>query len=246
MIIAAAQLNASIGNIQQNLEAHYKLIKMAITAKAQLVTFPEMSMTAYCREEGKKYAFAPQDKRLNKLQELANLGNITIIAGAPITLENQLYIGSFIIQPNAPIQSYTKQYLHGKEALFYKASKDYNPILNLSTEKIGFAICADLNNEAHPCAAASNGTTLYIPSIFYSEESMGKAHNQLAGYAKKYCMNVLMANYSGHLWGMKAGGKSAFYAKNGDLIGQLKSADIGLLIAEKKDNCWSVTKKTTH
>ncbi|MEL7123297.1 MAG: hypothetical protein AAFO07_27865 [Bacteroidota bacterium] len=52
-----------------------------------------------------------------------------------------------------------------------------------------------------------------------------------------------MSNYSGELWNTKAGGKSAFWDSNGDLIGNLESNDTGLLIAEKCKEKWNISKR---
>lgn len=43
--IAAAQINVQVGEIQQNLETHYLFINKAIHQKADLIIFPEMSIT---------------------------------------------------------------------------------------------------------------------------------------------------------------------------------------------------------
>ncbi len=115
MKIAAAQINSTVGEIQQNLIEHYRIIEVAIENQVQLITFPEMSITGYCRDEGEELAFTVNDTQLNKLQELSTKGDIIIVAGAPIKIKDKLHIGSFIINPNKSIQVYTKQYVHENE-----------------------------------------------------------------------------------------------------------------------------------
>ena len=242
MKIASAQINCTVGAIQQNLIEHYRIVEIAINNKVQLISFPEMSITGYCREEGENLAFTKTDDRLHILQKLSNSGNIIIVAGARIKTKDQLYIGSFVISPNESVKIYTKQYLHDGEELFYNSSMDYNPIINLETEKISLAICADINNEAHPCKAAKNECTIYLPSIFYTEEGIKDGYRQLKKYANKYGLNILMSNYSGTLWGIKSGGKSAFWNANGQLIDHLNANDSGILIAEKRNNLWGTKK----
>ena len=108
MKIASAQINCTVGHIQSNLEEHYRLIETAIAEGVELIAFPEMSITGYCREEGKELAFTENDPRLDQLKQLATKGNIHIIAGAPIVIKDELYIGAFVIYPNKPIAIYTK------------------------------------------------------------------------------------------------------------------------------------------
>ena len=51
MILAAAQTKPTQGNIDTNLQDHYRLIEMAVQNGAQLITFPEMSITGNAREK---------------------------------------------------------------------------------------------------------------------------------------------------------------------------------------------------
>lgn len=245
MKIASAQINCTVGGIQQNLEEHYRIIETAIDENIELITFPEMSITGYCREEGHKLAFTQNDSRLDRLKELSIKGNIVIVAGAPIRVKTDLYIGAFIIRPNKSIDIYTKQYLHDGEELFYSSSMDYNPIIKLGKERLSVAICADINNEKHPYHAAENETSIYLACIFYSNNGIDKGCEQLKNYAQNYSLNILMANYSGELWNMKSGGKSAFWNSKGELIENLNSNDSGLLVAEKKNEKWKAKKLVT-
>lgn len=245
MKLASAQINSTIGEIQQNLNEHYRIIKIAIENNVQLILFPEMSITGYCRDEAEKLSFSENDSRLTILQDLSTQGNIIIVAGAPIRIKENLHIGSFIIYPKKSIKIYIKQYLHGEEDLFYTSSMDYNPIINIGTQKISLAICADINNEKHPCQAEKNNCSMYLPSIFYSESGMNTGFEQLKSYAEKYSLNILMSNYSGKLWGMKSGGKSAFWNSKGQLMNNLNSNEIGILIIENNYNIWNTKKLIT-
>jgi predicted amidohydrolase len=232
MKLASAQINCTVGEIQNNLEEHYRMINSAIQNDVQLIIFPELSITGYCRTEGQKLAFTERDEKLNTLQELSDKGNIITIAGAPVKIEDKLYIGSFIICPHQQIQIYTKQYLHGEEQLFYQSSMDYNPIITIENQHISLAICADISNQNHPLQAEKNKCSIYLPSIFFSKEGLVRGYKQLSEYAKKHSLHILMSNYSGQLWGMKSGGKSAYWNSNGELINHLNSTEIALLIVE--------------
>lgn len=242
MKIASAQINCAIGHIQQNLDEHYRAIELAIEEGVNLIAFPEMSITGYCKEEGEQLVFTENDSRLYKLQELSTKGDIHIVAGAPVLLEGKLYIGAFVIYPDKPVAVYTKQYLHDGEELFYSSSMNYNPMIHLGQERISLAICADINNENHPFEASKNGSTIYLASIFYSTAGMNRGYEQLKAYSKEYSLNILMSNYTGTLWNMESGGQSGFWNANGELMGHLNSNEAGMLIAEKKEEKWSTRK----
>lgn len=238
MILAAAQTKPTRGNIETNLLDHYSLIELAVQNKAQLIAFPEMSITGYERENAKELAFKKEDSRLNHLKKLASENNITIIAGAPIEIESKLFIGEFVISPDNSVSIYTKQFLHEGEDEFFQPSFDYNPMLEIEKQKISFAICADIDNPLHPENAKKKETDIYIASIFFSPNGIPNAYRDLQNYAKKHKMNVLMSNFSGESWGSPSAGQSAFWNSKGELVEQMNESDSGLLIVEKQNDNW--------
>ena len=146
MKLASAQIKSNQNNVEKNLNVHYRFITIASEHGADLITFPEMSITGYLRERADY--------------------NMVIIAGAPIQIESNLFIGSFIIKPDSSISIYTKQYLHTGEEEFFNASFNYNPIIDLANERISLARCADIENPLHPDDAAKNKSTIYVSSSF--------------------------------------------------------------------------------
>ncbi|MEL7534733.1 MAG: nitrilase-related carbon-nitrogen hydrolase, partial [Bacteroidota bacterium] len=141
-----------------------------------------------------------------------------------------------------PLQIYTKQYLHQGEEDFYDASFAYNPILSLKGESIALAICADIDNPAHPAKAQANGVSLYVASIFFSEGGIAGGQQMLAQYAQQHQFSVLMANYCGEHWHSPAGGKSGFWDENGHLVASLAAKHPGLIIVEKQAQTWQLVK----
>ncbi len=238
MILAAAQTKPTRGNIDANLADHYRLINLAVQNEAQLIVFPEMSITGYEREMAQKLAFQKDDVRLNHLQKLASENNITIVAGAPIQIESQLFIGQFIVAPDNSISIYTKQFLHEGEDEFFQSSFDYNPMISIENQKISFAICADIDNPPHPENARKRETNIYIASIFFSPNGIPNAYSHLQSYAEQHKMNVLMSNFSGESWGSPSAGQSAFWNNKGELVGQMNDSDSGLLLVENKNDSW--------
>ncbi|MBO9584047.1 MAG: carbon-nitrogen hydrolase family protein [Flavobacterium sp.] len=239
MILAAAQTKPKRGNIASNLLDHYRFIELAAQNGAQLIVFPEMSITGYERENAMELAFAQDDYRINHLKDLATDNNIVIIAGAPILIEDQLFIGEFIIAPNDSVSIYTKQYLHEGEDDFFQSAFDFNPMIIIENQNISFAICADIDNPKHSESAAKNDTDIYIASIFFSPNGIPNAYRDLQNYAKKHKMNVLMSNFSGESWGSPSAEQSAFWNNKGELVAQMNDSDSGLLLVEKQGDDWT-------
>ena len=134
MILASAQTNPKRGDITSNLIDHYNLIELASKNQVDLIVFPEMSISGYERENAKDLAFTTTDSRLDKLRQLSIDKKMIVIAGAPILINKDLYIGAFILKPDFSILIYTKQFLHNGEEEYFKSSFDYNPILCLNNE----------------------------------------------------------------------------------------------------------------
>jgi predicted amidohydrolase len=239
MILASAQTKPKRGDINQNLLDHYRLINVASDKGADLILFPEMSITGYERENVDSLTFSLNDSRLDKLIKLSVDKRITIIVGAPIRINSDLYIGGLIMQSDNSVKIYTKQFLHSGEEKYYKSSFDHNPIIKLDNERISLAICADIDNPSHPENASKVDSSIYMPSIFFSPNGIPLAHNLLSNYAKKYSMNVLMSNFSGESWGQPSGGRSAFWNKNGRLIAEMNDSNSGLLIVENRNDIWT-------
>ena len=238
MILASAQTSPKRFDLNANLTDHYRLIELASGYNADLVIFPEMSVTGYEREKAKELGFVMNDPRLNKLRKLSVNKQIIVIVGAPVLIDNDLYIGAFVIKPDDSVSIYTKQYLHTGEDLYFRSSFDYNPIIEIKKERISLAVCADINNPKHPEHAKMAGATIYLAGIFFEPEDMAKAYKSLSGYAKEYSMNVFMSNYTGKVWERNGGGQSGFWDKNGKLVANLNGQDSGLLIMEKVNDNW--------
>jgi predicted amidohydrolase len=240
MILASAQTNPDQKDIFTNLNDHYHLIRIAADNGAQLIVFPEMSITGYVREEAKELSFRPNDSRLDLLQQFASDYKITIVAGAPLNIGPRLFIGSLIFSPVGSTSVYTKQYLHPGEEVYFRSSMIYNPVIEIENEKISLAICADIDNPLHAKCAYQKNSSFYVPSIFFSMNGISEAHKLLGEYAQKYSMNILMSNFCGKSWNTIAGGRSAFWNSEGVLISSLDDSNPGLLIVEKESEIWKV------
>ena len=239
MILAAAQTKPKRGDIDSNLADHYRLIEVAAQKGADLIAFPELSITGYERENAAELAFSKDDSRIDYLRELAIEHNIIITAGAPIQTESELFIGEFNIFPDNSVSIYTKQFLHEGEDEFFQSSFDYNPIITIENQKISFAICADIDNPLHPENASKKETSIYIASIFFTPNGIPNAYRDLQNYAQKHKMNVLMSNFSGESWGYSSGGKSAFWNNKGELVAQMNDSDSGLLLITNQNDNWT-------
>ena len=242
MKLATAQIQAKIGDLDYNLSNHYKMIELAAKENVDLIVFPEMSITGYCREEARELSLTETDGCLGKLKKLAFDHGMIIVAGAPVAHNNNLYIGSFVFHPFGKTELYAKQYLHAGEDDYFDSSFDFNPTVRLNKLSVNLAICADIDNPKHAENANLNGCDLYMPSIFFSAKGIEDGHTTLGKYAKQHGFAVLMSNFCGEVWNTNSGGRSAFWNEQGDLLAELPADSEGLVIVEKESNEWKTKK----
>ncbi|WP_372653058.1 carbon-nitrogen hydrolase family protein [Draconibacterium sp.] len=229
MRVAVAQIEAVKGNIEKNVETHLKWIKQAIRIEADMVVFPELSLTGYERELAGELATNPDDKRLDEMQRLSDENGITIGVGLPTRKSDNVFISMIIFQPHTDRITYSKQYLYPPEEPFFTAAK--NPmVLNLETEVVSPAICYEASNDAHWEYASQNNATIYIASVLSSVAGIEAEIKKLSGMAKTKNMVTLMSNYVGSSGGYECAGRSSVWNEKGELMGQLDEKTEGLLL----------------
>lgn len=238
MIIAAAQTIPKKNDINKNLEDHYRLIHLAADHGAQLILFPELSISGYERERAENLEFTENDPRLNGLRRLAAERKIIVIAGVPLKQDSRLFISAFIFHSDGSEHIYTKQYLHDGEEIYFSPGVNEGLQIRLDDENFSIAICADITNPDHAVRAASLNSKVYLASIFYTPNGISEGYHDLQGYSKELSMNVLMSNFGGPSYGLESAGKSAFWNKEGNLVGSFEGTGEGLLIVREDAGSW--------
>jgi hypothetical protein len=84
--IAAAQTIPIRGDVDANVERHLRLVHIAAAERAQVLVFPELSLTGYELDLAADLAFSPRDLRLTPLVEAAAASSVTLIVGAPVRM----------------------------------------------------------------------------------------------------------------------------------------------------------------
>ena len=229
MRVAIAQIEAIKGNIEKNIENHLKWIKQAIQNNADMVVFPELSLTGYEPDLAESLATNQDDTRLDVMQSLSDKNGITIGVGLPTRKEGNVFVSMIIIQPYKERITYSKQYLYPPEKSIFTAGK--NPlVLNFETEVVSPAICYETSNKAHCEYASQNNATIYIASVLSSIGGIDAELKKLSDIAKNKNMVTFMANYVGKSGGYECAGKSSVWDTTGKLIGQLETGTEGILI----------------
>lgn len=230
MKICLAQSQSIKGACAQNIQNHLQLVHQAIEQEADLILFPELSITNYEPELAEELAISLEDDLLEPFQEYSNQYQITIAVGMPLKQVHGITISLVIFQPQQPRSSYAKQQLHEDEQSFFVEGEE-EFLLNCKGERIAFGICYESLQPAHLAKAKEQGATVYLASVAKEEKGMEKAHSYFAEKAAAHQIPIGLVNNVGPADSFVGVGQSAFWNKRGELVTQL-GGQTGMLFVE--------------
>jgi predicted amidohydrolase len=229
--IALAQTRPVKGDIAANIADHKRMISLALEHSAELIIFPELSVTGYEPELAKELAIDYNDALLKDFQTLSDSNNCVIAVGMPVRQKDGNAIGLIFFQPGQSRKLYSKKYLHEDEDPFFVNGCNF-PVITIKEEKISPAICYELSIEEHAAAAHDAGGEIYIASVAKTPVGMDKAIERLQAIARDYSMTVLTTNCVGHCDNFVCGGRTSAWNNKGDLLGELDADEEGILLVD--------------
>ncbi|NOH60739.1 carbon-nitrogen hydrolase family protein [Vibrio sp. RE88] len=236
LIIGLAQAPAKRGDIEANLRAHLMHVEQSSQLRANLVVFPELSLTGYELDLADELAFDPSTSAIKALSASATTHNITVIAGCPLAVpDSKPHIAAVICFPNGEIEFYSKQYLHDGEGT-YCAAGETNHLLNINNTRIALAVCADFAKPQHAQGAADSEAELYLVSALISPSGFIPDANILSGLARNHAFPVLLCNHISKTGGWDTCGKNSVWNAQGELVGTSDNAQQGVLICTISKN----------
>ena len=215
--------------------------------------FPELSLTGYELARAEAPAFERLDARLEPLLALARRAHVTLVVGAPVSLEGWLHLGAAVLAADGGLDWYTKRHLgaFGPEALADAldgqlpppeesvfAPGAHDPPVHLARGTARVAICADAQRADHAAAAAATGAAAYLVGAFIVHSAWEADAAVLRQRAADHGMLVAMANYGTPSGGMAAAGRSSIWDGRGELVLELEAAGAGVGIALETAEGW--------
>ena len=229
MKLCIVQTRPITGDIQGNIEDHKRFIDLAIAYEADIIIFPELSLTGYEPGLANALAIHRDDRRFEVFQTLSDAGQITIGAGVPTKNRAGICISMLLFQPHQARQLYSKWYLHADEEPFFVSGQNFTELIIRQTD-IALAICYELSVPEHAAQAHNQGANIYIASVAKFADGVDKAVNRLADIAAHYAMTVCMSNSVGQADGGECAGQTSVWHADGSLIRQLNDTQTGLII----------------
>ncbi len=230
MKLCAVQYKPVKGNIEKNIERHLSLLETIVFHGADIVIFPELSLTGYEPSLAKSLATTPGDKRLDVFQAFSDKHRITIGVGIPANNDTGIFITMIVFQPGSSRETYCKQYLHADEEPFFVSGR--GSIDFLAGKQIALSICYELSVPAHAAHAHEQGASIYLSSVAKTATGMEKAIKSLSETAVKYDMTILLSNCVGMADGELCGGKSFAMSPGGKILAQLDDSSEGIIVLD--------------
>ncbi len=250
---SVAQTCPARGDVDANIDEHLRLTEIAASEGAQVVVFPELSLTGYELGLADALAFSEHDPRLAPLIDASSSHSMTLVVGAPARVGERLYIGAFVLYPNRTTALYTKHHLGAfgesarqdsgdgsippAEATVFHPG-DHDPLVRLGGHLAAVAICADVGRPSHPRRAAERGAKTYLASMFVIPSDFEAESEKLSGYAARHSMAVALANFGSPSGGLASAGRSSVWSEGGELLVQLNPSGSGVAVATETAGGW--------
>jgi len=248
-LIAIAQIDSTVGNLEKNIAHHIAFIKKAIAKKAQIVVFPELSLTGYSIKD-LNWDLALRAEPNRYFSELVTLSKkITIIAGAIEEAVNYgIYNSAFVFEDGKIYSAHRKNYppTYGmfEEMRYFSQGKDVR-VFNSKYGKLGILICEDMWHMSLPYILAHDGADVIISltasptRVSGASEDLTAAavnHEQHRAYARLLSTYIVFANRVGVEDGVNFWGGSQIVGPNGDAVAKAKLFEEDLITASIDGN----------
>ena len=247
--IAVAQTDSIVGDLRKNIRHHIGFIKKAIQHKADIIVFPELSLTGYTVRD-LNWDVALRSEPNPYFKEFITLSrSITIIAGGVEEAENYgIYNSAFVFEDGRVHSAHRKVYppTYGmfEEMRYFNQGKEVQAF-NSKFGKLGILICEDLWHLALPYILAHDGAEVIFSLTASQTRLAGSSkmlsvanvnHEQHRAYARLLSTYVVFANRVGIEDGVNFWGGSQIVDPTGKAIVTAKYFEEDLIYAKIEEN----------
>ena len=242
--VALAQIAPKLGDLQKNLELHLERLERGVREGADLVVFPELSLTGYLlKDQTPDVALALDSPDLRPLLEAT--GEIDALVG--LVEEGQghrFYNAAAYLSGGKIVHVHRK--LHLPTYGMFDEGRDFAPgdrlrVADLPFGRIGILICEDVWHSPNAWLLAQEGAEILFvigsgPTRGARQEtgvtSVPVWHDLLRTTAQFQTAQVVYVNRVGYEDGLNFGGGSIAIDPFGRTIGSIPALEEGWLVAE--------------
>jgi predicted amidohydrolase len=242
--VAVAQIAPTLGDLEKNLALHEKTTREAIAQSANLLIFPELSLTGYfLKDQVPSVALHPDAQALNLFRELSQ--RIAIVLGfveeAP---GHRFYNASAYFEGGEIRHIHRKVYLptYGIfDEARYLAAGNRVRAFDTALGRMAILICEDLWHPAAPAIAAWDGAELLICPSASPGRGLGQAgpfqnastwERTIRTWGDLLTSFVVYANRAGYEDGACFWGGSEVVTPSGESLAKARYVEEELLLAD--------------
>jgi len=247
--LAVAQIDAAVGDLKGNVARHCAAVRNAIDAGADIVVFPELSLTGYTVRD-LNWDVAVRARKQELFEELVNLSaGATIILGAVEEADNfGMYNSAFVFEEGVVSSAHRKMYLptYGMfEEMRYFSRGSTVKCFPSRHGRLGILICEDMWHMSLPYVLAQDGAEILIalsasPTRISGQSPMLPAlalnYEHHKTYARLLSSYVVYCNRVGVEDGVNFWGGSHIVSPSGDILAQAKLFDEDMILAPIREN----------
>jgi predicted amidohydrolase len=232
--LALAQINTKLGDVESNLEKHLEYIKQARDQKADLVVFPELSLTGYVLQDlVASVARRPVDEDSAFKHLLQASQSVDVVVGfVDEDARHRFYIGSAYLSGGRVLHVHHKLYLptYGlfDEGRFF-APGDSVGAFDTRFGRVGLLICEDFWHASPPYLLWLDGADLLLFSSASPGRGLGDEEKLEAArwvedvhrsYANLFATFIAHSNRVGYEDGLHFWGGATVFDPNGERLAQ--------------------------
>lgn len=241
IIVAVLQIMTKSGCIDENLIQAFDLADQAVAKGAQLLVYPELSLTGYHLEEEKFRMISKRSHQyLEDFRAYAKAHHVVMVVPYIGESGDDIFISAAVIESDGEILvTYNKSFLWGVEQTrFTHGSRNYKAF-DTSLGRMGLLICYDIEfPEPSRILAFDGAHVLIVPSV-WSIPAVSRWDIQLPARALDNTFFVIGANTVGE----GSCGKSKVIAPNGDMLCQASHLDQQVLLCTLEGNLIDQTRE---
>ena len=175
--LALAQINPTVGDLEQNSNLIIEYIEEAETLGADVVAFPELAVTGYPPEDLLLKPHFVSDN-VSAAQKIAkSTGHITAIYGFAEPVKDKLYNSAAVTNNQEMVDTYQKVHLPNygvfDEKRYFEEGSNF-PVYDLNGVRFGINVCEDIWFSSGPTNVQSNNGASLIININGSPFNLGK------------------------------------------------------------------------
>jgi NAD+ synthase (glutamine-hydrolysing) len=244
--LALAQVNSIVGDLEENFRKIVHYVEQAVTCDADIIAFPELSLTGYPAED---LLLRPEfiDDNLECLRKLIPYSkHITILVGF-VDRRDDIFNAAALLHKGALADIYHKQFLPNysvfDENRYFQEGKRL-PIYKLNGINIGVNICEDIwypgGPTRHQSLYGNAEIIINISASPYAIEKVFSRNKMLSVRARDNEVIVAYVNLIGGQDDLVFDGNSLILSEDGEVIAKAPAFEEALVVADlHPDNVFS-------